>query len=110
MSRREKSHVESLPPLSDREVEEGLSNLEMCLEALDRKGEEGLQEALDKIYGPESRPVFLREPIFRDSYIIRRAGSRSTPPSVPASPRSTTTPAPATETTPSSSTTPASRR
>jgi hypothetical protein len=38
--------------LSDAEIAEAQANLERCLEALDRDGEEGLQKALDHIYPP----------------------------------------------------------
>ena len=40
------------PQVSDAELLEAQRNLETCLEALDQGGEEGLEQALDKLYPP----------------------------------------------------------
>jgi hypothetical protein len=42
--------------LTEAELNEASDNLVTCLEGLERNGEEGLHDALDKIYGRESRP------------------------------------------------------
>ena len=52
MSEQEKSPKEFLP-LSDEEIDEAEENLAMALEAYDERGEDGLQEALDRIYPPD---------------------------------------------------------
>ena len=61
MSRRKKPQ---LPPLTEAEIQEAVDNIEMCLTGLDEGGEEGLQRALDKIYGPrqETKRLFAVEP------------------------------------------------
>ena len=42
--------------LSSPDVDRAEANLKLCLRGLDRKGEDGLQEALDRIY-PETAGV-----------------------------------------------------
>jgi hypothetical protein len=41
-------------PLSDEEIKTAQDNTERCLDALDQRGEVGLQEELDRIYPPTS--------------------------------------------------------
>jgi hypothetical protein len=50
-----------LPPLSDPEIQEAEDNLVRCLEAYDQRGEQGLQEELERIHpNPELAKVGLR--------------------------------------------------
>ena len=45
------------PPLTDAEFDEAMKNTERCLEALDERGEEGLQDELNRIFPSTERPA-----------------------------------------------------
>ena len=60
MSKQEKSPI-GLSPLSDAQLQEARDNLVRCLEAYDQRGEQGLQEELERIHpNPELAKVGLR--------------------------------------------------
>ena len=53
MANQTKSPGES-STLSEEEIEQGRSNLQACLDALDQNGEAGLQAELERIHPPPS--------------------------------------------------------
>jgi hypothetical protein len=55
-------------PLTDAQFDEARKNTERCLEALDQRGEEGLQDELNRIFPRTERPAkrkLVVEPIPR---------------------------------------------
>jgi hypothetical protein len=55
-------------PLTDAQLDEAKKNTERCLEALDERGEEGLQDELNRIFPSTKRPAkrkLVVEPIPR---------------------------------------------
>jgi hypothetical protein len=84
MSKSEKSPKKPLPPLTPSQLKVAEENLIACLDGLMNGGEEGLQDALDQIYGPETRPQpvvqtnpeaepkpeFRRVKIMKNSYML----------------------------------------
>ena len=68
MLTREKSQ-NGLPPLSGEETREAEDNLVRCLDALDQKGEAGLEEELKRIH-PD--PGHERVPIFNGDSFARK--------------------------------------
>ena len=78
-----------LPPLSEEDLKIAEDNLVRCLDALDQRGEEGLQDELDRMYPGTERPQ--RVPLFTSSHatLRPRRAATETPPStstLPASP------------------------
>lgn len=82
MSRQEKSSS-TFHESSPEEIQEAQENTLRCIEALDQKGEAGLQEELDRIYPPTSgkKSIFLH--VTPDRSPVRVPTRRKSPSSGP---------------------------
>jgi hypothetical protein len=71
-------------PLSDEEIEQAKENLVRCLDALDQRGEAGLQEELNRIYPlslaeDDGRPIDLHPVLSTPIPGVRRKPGQEAP-------------------------------